>query len=100
MNRRFPVEQWVQWIEQQKTSGLTVAAFCESIGVSQNAFYVRRRKLAEQEASREAFVSLKLSSTSTAPVEVELGCGATVRVSDPAYARTIVTALLNHGSQQ
>ena len=100
MSRRFPVEQWVQWIERQKTSGLTVAAFCESIGVSQNAFYVRRRKLAEQETAREGFVSLALSSTSVAPVEVELRCGATVRVSDPTFARTIVTALLDHESQQ
>ena len=101
MSRGYPVEQWVEWIEQQKSSGLTVAAFCESVGVSQNAFYWRRRRLTEQQTARGAFVSLELSATpTTAPVEVELRCGATVRVSDPTYARTIVTALLDHGSQQ
>ena len=100
MSRGYPVEQWVEWIEQQKTSGLTVAAFCDSVGVSQNAFYWRRRRLAEQQTSREAFVSLELSAASSAaPVEVELRCGAMVRVSDPSYARTILTALLDHGSQ-
>ena len=52
MSRGYPVEQWVEWIEQQKTSGLTVAAFCESVGVSQNAFYWRCRRLTEQQTAR------------------------------------------------
>ena len=45
MSRGYSVEQWLAWIEEQRGSGLSVAAFCEWIGVSQNAFYVRRRQL-------------------------------------------------------
>jgi transposase-like protein len=97
MSRGYPVEQWVKWIEQQKASGLSVAAFCDRIGVSQNAFYWRRRRLA-QHSKASPFVALRLSSA--APVEVELPCGATVRVSDPGYVRAIVAALLDHGTQQ
>ena len=45
MSRGYSVEQWLAWIDEQRGSGLSVAAFCEWIGVSQNAFYVRRRQL-------------------------------------------------------
>ncbi len=57
MSRTYSARQWAEWIEQQKKSGLSVAAFCERIGVSQNAFYWRRRKLAEQTANRHSDVS-------------------------------------------
>lgn len=103
MSRGYPLEQWVDWIEQHRASGLTVAAFCDSIGVSQNAFYVRRRQLADQmEASSPAFVSLKVSDRSslTASVEVELPCGAVVRVTEQDAVRTVVAELMRHGAAQ
>ena len=94
MSRGYPIEQWVGWIEEQKTSGLTVAAFCESIGVSQNAFYVRRRKLAKQMSERRAsFVSLEVSGA--AAVSVDLPCGATVRVHDQNSIATVLSALVS-----
>ena len=101
MSRGYPVEQWVEWIEQQRASGLSVAAFCDSIGVSQNAFYVRRRQLAEQLSEVPSFVSLELSgNTASALVEIELPCGAIVRVSDPNAIHSVVTVLMEHGAEQ
>ena len=32
--QRYSREQWAEWIEEQKSSGLTIAEFCQSIGVS------------------------------------------------------------------
>lgn len=94
MSRGYPVEQWVDWIEQQKASGLTVAAFCDSIGVSQNAFYVRRRKLAEQvPETQPAFVSLAVSDA--ASVSVDLPSGATVRVHDQNAISIVLSALVS-----
>lgn len=52
MGRGYSVEQWAEWIEEQQASGLSIAAFCEWIGVSQNAFYVRRRQLLERGLDR------------------------------------------------
>ncbi len=100
MSRTYSARQWAEWIEQQKKSGLSVAAFCERIGVSQNAFYWRRRRLAEQAADRSSDVApfVAVQVTDTAPVEVEFPCGVTVRVSDPASVRTIVAELLDRGT--
>ena len=95
MSRRYSVEQWLEWIEQQKMSGLSVAAFCERIGVSKHAFYWRRRRLAERASEVSPFVAVRLPNA--APVEVEFPCGATIRVSDPSCVRPIVTQLLDHG---
>ncbi len=40
--RRYSAEQWSAWIDEQRDSGLTIAAFCGVIGVSENSFYVWR----------------------------------------------------------
>ena len=49
MGRGYPAEQWAEWVAEQAASGPTVAAFCDSIGVSENSFYVWRRKLRARE---------------------------------------------------
>ena len=104
MSRGYPVEQWRDWIEQQQTSGLSVAAFCRSIGVSENAFYLRRKKLSGQAGSGTsgqglpAFVALKVAEGSSLGVRVELPCGAVVSSSDQETIRTVVAALLDHGA--
>ncbi len=60
MRQRYSAEQWSVWIEQQAESGVTIADFCDSIGVSENTFYVWRRKLCSEtvaSASSEAGLS-------------------------------------------
>lgn len=106
MGRGYSVEQWERWIDEQQTSGLSIAAFCESIGVSQNAFYVRRRQLAQQPHRAAAgFVSLTLAPTDNAAedravIEVELPDGAYVRVNEAHVVRDVVAALLEFGVQR
>ena len=36
---------WGDLIERQRTSGLNIARFCDDAGVSQNAFYVWKKRL-------------------------------------------------------
>lgn len=100
MSRGYSVEQWRIWIAQQRESGLSIAAFCDSIGVSENAFYVRRRRLAETNNDVQAFVPLSISdaaiSNSGASVEIDLPCGAIVRVSDHESVRCVLSTLLDN----
>lgn len=105
--RRYSGEQWAEWVREQQESGLSIAAFCDSIGVSANAFYWRRRQLAENQCAgvpsseQSGFVALSLRSVSAvALVEVDLPCGATVRVFDQNTVGDVVAALWNHGAQR
>jgi transposase-like protein len=41
----YGAEQWLDWTAEQAGSGLTIAAFCDSIEVSENSVYAWRRKL-------------------------------------------------------
>ncbi len=45
------VQQWTSRFERFKLSGLTVASFCRSEGVSQPSFYQWKKKLADQPAA-------------------------------------------------
>ena len=50
---RHSREQWLLWISDQQSSGMTIVAFCESVGIRENSFYRWRAKLA---AEGETFV--------------------------------------------
>ncbi len=48
MPRRVSDEQkrfWRDLVERQPTSGLNIARFCKDAGVSQNAFYIWKKRL-------------------------------------------------------
>jgi transposase-like protein len=92
MGRGYGAEQWADWIAEQARSGLTIASFCDSIGVSENSFYVWRRKLRTREDAFTAgtaaarLVELTVvdgvrgSRGASGVVEIDLPCGAVVRV--------------------
>jgi len=44
---------WRDLIERQPTSGLTIAKFCDEAGVSQNSFYVWKKRLRTTAADRQ-----------------------------------------------
>ena len=41
-------QQWLQMIKDQKSSGLTVEAWCRENNISKHAFYYRQNKLREE----------------------------------------------------
>lgn len=109
MRRRYSAEQWGEWIDQQGESGQTIAAFCLSIGVTENSFYVWRRKLRSgaglasrsEEPQAADFVPLSVvnSSGASSRVEIELPCGAVVRVpADALLIRQMMEVLLEFGT--
>lgn len=106
---KHSAEQWSAWINQQRGSGLTIAAFCGSIGVTENSFYVWRRKLKSDRAvssrsgklSAESFVPLSIvePSGTSYGIEVELPCGAVVRVpGNEQLIRQTLGLLLEFGA--
>ena len=106
---KYSAKQWSAWIDQQRGSGLTIAAFCVSIGVTENSFYVWRRKLRSDRAvvscpgklSAESFVPLSIveSSGTSHRIEVELPCGAVIRVpGNEQLIRLTLGLLLEFGA--
>ena len=101
MAKRHSAEQWKQWISEQQKSALSVRDFCDWVGISQNAFYVWRRKLAIQplhqpDSVRSLFVPLKVISNPV--IEVDLPCGAVVRVpNDEPSLQRVLSILLQSG---
>ena len=44
---QYRLSQWAKVIREHTESGLSVKCFCESIGIHENTFYYRRKKLRE-----------------------------------------------------
>jgi hypothetical protein len=123
MAKHYSAEQWAAWVGEQRDSELSVAEFCEWIGVSLNSFYRWRQKLtaesmlppreelarATQLASEETqrlsarkglmsseprFVPLTVLASPA--VEIDLPCGAVVRVpKDDRSLRRVLGILLD-----
>lgn len=84
-------EQWLAWGAEQAESGLSVQQFCSERQISVNSFYVWRRKaLGERVSSGAALVPVSIARGSS-QVEVELSCGAVVKVPrDEASVRQVL----------
>lgn len=110
MGRGYSAEQWAEWISEQAGSGLTIAAFCDSIGVSENSFYVWRRKLRARQDELERGAPARLveltvveadpgSHGASGEVEIDLPCGALVRVpGDVGLLGQVLGVLLEAGA--
>jgi len=122
MAKHYPAEQWAVWVGEQRDSELSVAEFCEWIGVSLNSFYRWRQRLAaagrllagdglakkQQVTSDESQRSLApkalmsseprfvpLTVLTSPAVEIDLPCGAVVRVpNDDRSLRRVLGILL------
>ena len=97
--RRYSREQWLEWLSEHRGSGLSVSSFCEQKGVSEKSFYVWRRKLAAELAGMEASnLFVPLSVVGAGQIEIELPCGAAVRLQpEESAVRQILSILLEFG---
>jgi hypothetical protein len=93
--------RWQQRLERFRTSGLTVAAFCDREGILLASFYVWRRRL-QRDASPHAadaprLVPVRLvTPPASAPVELLLPSGCVLRLSpdcDLAWLRQLLPVL-------
>lgn len=105
MGQRYSEQQWRDWLDEFERSDLTVARFCQSIGVCVQTFYRWRRKLANGDASgldaavilgQSPFVSIACPMP---VVEFEFPNQVIARVpNDSALLRPLVRALMDEGT--
>jgi hypothetical protein len=93
-------QQWRRWIDQWRTSGLSVRDFCARHGLATASFYAWRRVLERRAAEQPAFVPVQVVAdavpTQAKALEVVLTNGRTVRVApgfDAATLRQVLAVL-------
>jgi transposase len=93
-------EYWRGVIDDWRGSGLSARAFCRQQAVSEASFYCWRRELQKRDASRAAFVPVRLLTAevtaATAGIDLLLPGQRTVRVSadfDAATLRRLLAVL-------
>ena len=101
MASHYPASQWRSWIEDCQGSDLTVAQFCESIGVSANSYYRWRQRLQNEPIdSNPATVEFVPIAVSAEQIEIELPGGSIARIANDASSlRPLVALLLELGGQ-
>jgi transposase-like protein len=92
-------EYWGERIAQQERSGLSVQRFCEEQGLTEQTFYVWRKRLRKQQPMRFALVETGLPERQPgreAALEPVLATGERLRISagmDPTVLRTVLAVL-------
>jgi transposase-like protein len=91
-------EYWRERIAAQERSGLTIQRFCKEQGLTEQSFYVWRKRLREQqEPMRFALVETGTARPESAPgVEVVLTTGERLRIGtgvDVTVLRKVLEAL-------
>lgn len=70
-------DQWRDVVERQEQSGQSISEFCRRESLTENSFYRWRRLLADE--VEPSFVPLSVVERAT--VDIELPCGATVKIA-------------------
>jgi hypothetical protein len=86
-------QQWRRRIEQWRSSGLSVRAFCARLGLTTASFYSWRRVLERRAADQVVFVPVQVVTdavpTQISALEVVLADGRMVRVGPGFDAATL-----------
>lgn len=92
-------EYWRERIAEQERSGLSVERFCKEQGLTEQTFYVWRKRLREQQPMRFALVETGSSARELdrdAGLELVLPRGERLRINagvDPSLLRKVLDAL-------
>lgn len=85
-------DEWRELVDRQRESGLSVSEFCRREQTTENSFYRWRRRLTGEMGN--SFVPLSIRERAT--VDIELPCGATVKVAtDQQSLQEVFAALLS-----
>ena len=92
-------QSWIARLDRFAKARLSVTAFCQAEGISSQAFYYWKQKLAAQglepTTQQPRLLPVRLLALPT-PVEVVLPCGPILRLTpgcDLAFVRSLVQAL-------
>ena len=95
MRQRFTAEQWAKWLEEFDRSNLSIKAFCQRLGVSENTFYQWRKKLDQRAEPSSAGDFVPITVVADDDVKIEMPCGAMIRVPNhSASLRPVLETLL------
>jgi hypothetical protein len=92
-------EHWREQVAQQERSGLSVKQYCEAHGLTEQSFYVWRKRLRKQLAMRFALVETgarEHQPAGNAGLELILARGERLRISsgaDAALLRSVLEVL-------
>jgi hypothetical protein len=93
------IDYWREQVAQQERSGLPVKQFCETHGITEQSFYVWRKRLGKQSPMRFALVETTSGERQPAGdtgLELMLARGERLRIGsgvDAALLRTVVEVL-------
>jgi transposase-like protein len=93
------IEYWRARIAEQERSGMSVGRFCQEQQITEQSFYVWRKRLRQPEAVRFALVEREAAPAATAAepmLELVLKTGERLRIGrgvDEAALRTVLAAL-------
>jgi transposase-like protein len=93
------IEYWRARIAEQERSGISVGRFCQEQQITEQSFYVWRKRLRQPEPVRFALVESGAAPTETAAepaLELVLKTGERLRIGrgvDEAALRTVLTVL-------
>jgi len=101
MTRAERRSHWRTIIENQATSGMSIAAYCRDTQIKPSCFYTWRRRLTEQQPCTGGFLELipegRLTDTASG-IHIHLGAKLAIEVErgfDPFTLRTVVETLGN-----
>ena len=93
------IEYWREQVAQHERSGQTVKQFCQAQGITEQSFYVWRKRLQKQSRVRFALVETtpgEQQLAGEAGLELMLASGERLRIGssvDPAWLRTVLAVL-------
>ena len=93
------IDYWREQVAQQERSGLPVKQFCETHGITEQSFYMWRKRLRKQPSVRFALVETtpgEQQLAGDASLELILNRGERLRIgrgADPALLRRVVEVL-------
>jgi hypothetical protein len=92
-------EYWRERIAEQERSGMTVQRFCEDRNLTEQSFYVWRKRLRKQQPMRFALLETgpaRQQATTETVLELVLTTGERLRIAagvDPTALRRVLEAL-------
>lgn len=99
MTRAERRTHWRGIIENQATSGMSIAAYCRNAQIKPSYFYTWRRRLREQQPCTGGFLELipgSLTEAATSGIRIRLGGKLAIEVDrrfDPFTLRAVVETL-------
>jgi hypothetical protein len=99
MTRTERRTHWRAIIENQATSGMSIAAYCRNAQIKPSYFYIWRRRLREQQPCAGGFLELipgSLTEAATSGIRIRLGGKLAIEIErgfDPFTLRAVVETL-------